>query len=193
MRIDIPGLDPVLERVDTELDDERPDRGVRARRTKLIADDVPSLPLDAVPNVLLWTGARVGGPLSINPVEGPWWNLEEWGLTNDTGPSTPQGPAMTRYVLRRLLYSVPVVLRRLVHPLLGGAGDLRPAGEAAPVGRTPRPCTGRPSASGSTGSVPEQYLLWVKGVRPAATGASAPAPAAAVLPMIGDALGRRCS
>ncbi|MCI3271676.1 ABC transporter substrate-binding protein [Streptomyces cylindrosporus] len=79
MRIRIPGLDPVLDRVDTELDDSA--RVADSRRAeKLIADAVPSLPLAAVPNILV-TGARVGGPLSINPVEGPWWNLEEWGLT----------------------------------------------------------------------------------------------------------------
>ncbi|MFD3584245.1 ABC transporter substrate-binding protein [Streptomyces sp. NPDC058683] len=79
MRIRIPGLDPVLERVDTELDDSA--RIADSHKAeKLIADDVPSLPLAAVPNILV-TGARVGGPLSINPVEGPWWNLAEWGLT----------------------------------------------------------------------------------------------------------------
>ncbi|MCC4313733.1 ABC transporter substrate-binding protein [Streptomyces malaysiensis] len=77
MRIRVPGLDPVLERVDTELDDTARIKESH-RAEKLIADDVPSLPLSAVPNVLV-TGKRVGGPLSINPVEGPWWNLEEWG------------------------------------------------------------------------------------------------------------------
>ncbi|MBK6018819.1 ABC transporter substrate-binding protein [Streptomyces sp. MBT53] len=79
MRIRVSGLDPVLERVDTELDESaRVAESHKAER--LIADDVPSLPLAAVPNILV-TGARVGGPLSINPVEGPWWNLAEWGLT----------------------------------------------------------------------------------------------------------------
>ena len=45
----------------------------------LIAENVPSLPLDVVPNVLLWS-EKVGGPLQINPIEGPFWNLAEWGL-----------------------------------------------------------------------------------------------------------------
>ncbi|MGS0567255.1 hypothetical protein ACU8V6_00470 [Vibrio alginolyticus] len=45
----------------------------------LIAENVPSLPLDTVPNVLLWS-ETVGGPLQINPVEGRFWNLAEWGL-----------------------------------------------------------------------------------------------------------------
>ncbi|MFI2471396.1 ABC transporter substrate-binding protein [Streptomyces globisporus] len=78
MRIRIPGLNQILDRVDTELDDSA--RITESHKAeKLIADNVPSLPLAAVPNVLV-TGARVGGPLSINPVEGPWWNLEDWGL-----------------------------------------------------------------------------------------------------------------
>jgi peptide/nickel transport system substrate-binding protein len=37
------------------------------------------LPLAAIPNVLL-TLEKIGGPTSINPSEGPVWNLQEWGL-----------------------------------------------------------------------------------------------------------------
>ena len=33
----------------------------------------------AVPNVLLWS-TKLGGPIGINPSEGPFWNLEAWGL-----------------------------------------------------------------------------------------------------------------
>jgi peptide/nickel transport system substrate-binding protein len=29
--------------------------------------------------VLLWS-EKLGGPISINPSEGPFWNLEEWGI-----------------------------------------------------------------------------------------------------------------
>ncbi|MBL1119380.1 peptide ABC transporter substrate-binding protein [Streptomyces sp. 110] len=78
MRIRVQGLDPVMERVDNELNETARIRESR-RAEKLIADSVPSLPLAAVPNVLV-TGQRVGGPLSVNPVDGPWWNLEEWGV-----------------------------------------------------------------------------------------------------------------
>lgn len=78
MRIHVPGLDPVLKRVDSELDDTARIRDSR-RAEALIADSVPSLPLAAVPNILV-TSKRVGGPLSLNPMDGPWWNLEEWGL-----------------------------------------------------------------------------------------------------------------
>ena len=46
---------------------------------KILADSATSLPLAAVPNVLL-TLEKIGGPTSINPSEGPFWNLQEWGL-----------------------------------------------------------------------------------------------------------------
>lgn len=77
-RTDIEGLDDLLGQVDSEVD---PDAriAVSQEADALIAENVPSLPLDAVPNVLLWSDT-VGGPLQINPVEGPFWNLAEWGL-----------------------------------------------------------------------------------------------------------------
>lgn len=77
-RTDIEGLDDLLAQVDTEVDQ---DARVAASQEAdaLIAENVPSLPLDVVPNVLLWS-EKVGGPLQINPIEGPFWNLAEWGL-----------------------------------------------------------------------------------------------------------------
>jgi peptide/nickel transport system substrate-binding protein len=75
---DIKGLDALLTQVNVELDvDARIAASHEAEA--LIADAVASLPLDAVPNVLL-SSDKLGGPLSINPAEGPFWNLEEWGL-----------------------------------------------------------------------------------------------------------------
>lgn len=77
-RADIEGLNNLLQEVDREID---PAKRIEASRAadKLIAEAVPSLPLQILPSVLLWN-EKVGGPLSINPVEGPFWNLEEWGL-----------------------------------------------------------------------------------------------------------------
>ncbi|MEV6984314.1 peptide ABC transporter substrate-binding protein [Sphaerisporangium sp. NPDC051017] len=79
MRAKVDGLDKLLEQVDTQLD-ETARKEASAKADELIAAAVPSIPLGAVPNVLLWN-QRVGGPIGINPVEGPWWNLAEWGLT----------------------------------------------------------------------------------------------------------------
>lgn len=77
-RADIPGLDELLAQVDSEIDTDAR-IAVSHEGDALIAEHVPSLPLDTVPNVLLWS-EKVGGPLQINPVEGPFWNLAEWGL-----------------------------------------------------------------------------------------------------------------
>lgn len=76
--VDIPGLDDLLGQVDSELDTDT--RIATAKKADaIIAKNVPSLPIDTVPNVLLWSD-KVGGPLAINPVEGPFWNLAAWGL-----------------------------------------------------------------------------------------------------------------
>ena len=79
-RTNIPGLDDLLGQVDSEIDT---DARIAASHEAdgLIAENVPSLPLDTVPNVLLWSD-KVGGPLQINPVEGPFWNLAQWGLAD---------------------------------------------------------------------------------------------------------------
>ena len=77
-RVSIPELDPLLAQVDSELDTETRIE-ISMEADAIIAENVPSLPIDTVPNVLLWS-EQVGGPLEINPVEGPFWNLAAWGL-----------------------------------------------------------------------------------------------------------------
>lgn len=78
MRTKIDGLDPLLAEVDRETDPVK--RAETSKQgDKLLADAVPAIPIGTVPNILLWSD-RVGGPLSNNPSEGPWWNLNEWGL-----------------------------------------------------------------------------------------------------------------
>ncbi|MFD2468999.1 peptide ABC transporter substrate-binding protein [Amycolatopsis silviterrae] len=79
-RISSPELDRALGTLDTSLD-----QGARIAAAKqgdrILARDANSLPLSAIPNVLLWN-TKIGGPLSINPSSGPWWNLEQWGLAS---------------------------------------------------------------------------------------------------------------
>lgn len=77
-RAAVPGLDELLGQVDNEIDTDAR-IAVSHEADALIAENVPSLPLDTVPNVLLWSD-KVAGPLQINPMEGPFWNLAEWGL-----------------------------------------------------------------------------------------------------------------
>lgn len=77
-RVDIEGLDPVLDQLDSDIDESaRVEASKQA--DQMLADAVPAIPLDAVPNVLLWS-EKLGGPISINPSEGPFWNLNQWGL-----------------------------------------------------------------------------------------------------------------
>lgn len=77
-RTSVPELDDLLTRMDSELDTEARIALSHEAET-VIAENVPSIPLDTVPNVLLWSD-KVAGPLEINAVEGPFWNLAEWGL-----------------------------------------------------------------------------------------------------------------
>lgn len=44
------------------------------------ADQVPAVPIDALPNVVIWNGNKVGGPIGDNPTYGAFWNLNEWYL-----------------------------------------------------------------------------------------------------------------
>lgn len=77
-RTNVPGLNEILATVDTAID---PEDRLKATQDgdKLLAESATSLPLAGVPNILL-TLEKVGGPTSINPAEGPFWNLEQWGL-----------------------------------------------------------------------------------------------------------------
>ena len=77
-RTDIAGLDPVLQDVDSNLDESaRMASGKKA--DKILADNVASLPIDPLPNILLWSN-KVVGPVSDNGILGPFWNLAEWGV-----------------------------------------------------------------------------------------------------------------
>ncbi len=78
-RTNVPGLDPLLEQVDSTLDQNQ-----RASINKQ-ADDITSqqqitLPLDPLPDILLWSTSVVG-PVQDNAILGPWFNLQDWGLS----------------------------------------------------------------------------------------------------------------
>lgn len=77
-RINIPSVDPLLEKVDSSLDDD-----VRAenqkKADKILADNNAALPLDPLPNILLWKDTVIGINAN-NPVMGPFWGMENWGV-----------------------------------------------------------------------------------------------------------------
>ncbi|MCX4904904.1 ABC transporter substrate-binding protein [Streptomyces sp. NBC_00878] len=77
-RIDLPGLDKALNTAASSLDDSTRVEASR-KADKLLADSAATLPLDVIPNVLLWN-KKIGGPLAVDPARGPFWNLAQWGL-----------------------------------------------------------------------------------------------------------------
>lgn len=74
----VDGLDEPLETVDTEVDREVQSEA-QAEADALMAEEVVSLPLDPLPNILLWSDDIVG-PVEQNPIFGPFYNMELWGI-----------------------------------------------------------------------------------------------------------------
>jgi peptide/nickel transport system substrate-binding protein len=79
-RTSISGLDPLLKTVDESLDDSA--RMAAAKQADgILADNVASLPIDPLPDVLIWN-KKVVGPIQDNSIEGMFWNLDQWGVTS---------------------------------------------------------------------------------------------------------------
>lgn len=78
-RVSIPELDTQLRIVDTNLSDSARVTAAKKADT-IIADNVVSLPLDPLPNILLWS-KKIVGPVGDNPVLGMFWNVNQWGCT----------------------------------------------------------------------------------------------------------------
>ncbi|WP_210603708.1 ABC transporter substrate-binding protein [Brevibacterium oceani] len=77
-RTTIPGADDLFDTV-SQATDDREKIATSHRLEKMIAEAVPGIPLDTIPNIVM-TSSRVNGPVEINPAEGPFWNMEEWTL-----------------------------------------------------------------------------------------------------------------
>ena len=74
----IPELDKQLRIVDTNLDDNA--RKAAAKKADdILADYNVALPLDPMPDILIWS-EKVVGPVSDNPIEGMFWNIDQWGI-----------------------------------------------------------------------------------------------------------------
>jgi peptide/nickel transport system substrate-binding protein len=79
-RTNIPELDPLLEEVDTSLDQDARAAANKAAEA-ILAEQAASIPLDPLPNILLWSDVVVG-PVADNPVLGPFSNSNEWGVAS---------------------------------------------------------------------------------------------------------------
>ena len=77
-RTNIKELDPLLEKVDSSLDNN--ERMAAAKQADdITADYMVSLPMDPLPDILLWN-KKVKGPIQTNSIEGMFWNIDEWGV-----------------------------------------------------------------------------------------------------------------
>jgi peptide/nickel transport system substrate-binding protein len=77
-RTNVQGLDEPLLTVDNNLDESaRESAGKQA--DDIMAENVVSLPLDPLPNILIWN-KKVLGPIQDDPGESMFWNLDQWGL-----------------------------------------------------------------------------------------------------------------
>jgi peptide/nickel transport system substrate-binding protein len=77
-RVNIAALDPLLEKVDVSLDDDER-AAAQKQADRIMAENMVSLPLDPLPNILLWS-KKIVGPVGDNPILGPFHNLNLWGL-----------------------------------------------------------------------------------------------------------------
>ena len=64
--------------VDTDLNDSVR-MSASKKADKILAANQVSLPLDPLPNVLLWSKSIVG-PVHDDPILGMFGNINEWGL-----------------------------------------------------------------------------------------------------------------
>jgi len=77
-RTDVKALDAPLEDLDKNLDEAvQKEDGKKA--DQLQAENLVSLPLDPLPDILIWSD-KVVGPIGDNPVLGPFQNSNLWGI-----------------------------------------------------------------------------------------------------------------
>jgi len=73
-----PAADKLMLETDNNLDDSvRKSAAIEA--DKVLAEDMAALPLDPLPDILIWS-EKVVGPVTDNPIEGMFWNIDQWGI-----------------------------------------------------------------------------------------------------------------
>jgi peptide/nickel transport system substrate-binding protein len=77
-RVNIPAVDPLLKTTDSGLD-----LSTRAtadkQAMKILADNNVALPIDPLPNILLWS-KKIVGDISDHPIFSMFWNMNTWGV-----------------------------------------------------------------------------------------------------------------
>ncbi|MDQ1434818.1 MAG: peptide/nickel transport system substrate-binding protein, partial [Actinomycetota bacterium] len=77
-RVSIKELDPLLRSVDQNLNDATR-KSDAAKADDIMATNQVTLPLDPLPDIVIWNKSVVG-PIGDNAIMGPFWNLAEWGV-----------------------------------------------------------------------------------------------------------------
>jgi peptide/nickel transport system substrate-binding protein len=76
--VSMPAADTQMRIVDTSLDDHAR-RVAGAKADDLLAAANVTLPIDPLPDILVWND-KVVGPVSDHPIEGMFWNIDQWGI-----------------------------------------------------------------------------------------------------------------
>ena len=74
----VPDADVQMRIVDTSLDDAKR-REAAAEADRILAEANVALPLDPLPNTLIWDD-KIIGPIQDNAIEGMFWNIDQWGV-----------------------------------------------------------------------------------------------------------------
>jgi peptide/nickel transport system substrate-binding protein len=74
----VPTADVQMRIVDRSLDDNAR-KAAAAKADQILADYDVALPLDPLPDILVWD-KKIVGPVSDNPIEGMFWNIDQWGV-----------------------------------------------------------------------------------------------------------------
>jgi peptide/nickel transport system substrate-binding protein len=76
-RISSRALDTAWSGADKELDVEKRNELIQNGQ-RALAEEVPAIPLDSLPDVGVWNGRKLRGPIGDNPTYGMFWNIHLW-------------------------------------------------------------------------------------------------------------------
>jgi len=77
MRISSGPLDKAWSDADKELDVDKRNEMIQLGQ-HAVAEEVPAIPIDPLPDVGVWNGRRLRGPIGDNPTYGMFWNIYRW-------------------------------------------------------------------------------------------------------------------
>jgi peptide/nickel transport system substrate-binding protein len=77
MRISSRPLDTAWGDVDKELDVAKRNEMIQSGQ-RALAEEVPAIPIDPLPDVGVWNGRKLRGPIGDNPTYGMFWNIYRW-------------------------------------------------------------------------------------------------------------------